>query len=212
MADNKLSLNVLKTDFIIVGPRSKMRDLEETLCTTIQNETIYRAPLVNSLGFFIDENLDWGDHVSHVLKKVSSGLSILKMSKNYLPQGTLKILYNSLIETHFRHGNIIWGNCGDTFLARLQKLQNRAARIITGSDYDTPAEPLIEQLRWKTVREWIQNDTSMICPLCSSMQPHQYLLAIRKWLHPLSKSESCKINLQKILRTSFSGWRITSCH
>ena len=53
-----LSLNVLKTDFIIVGPRSKMRDLEETLCITIQNESIYRAPFVKSLGFFIDENLD----------------------------------------------------------------------------------------------------------------------------------------------------------
>ena len=32
MTDNKLSLNVLKTDFIIVGTRSKMRDLEKTLC------------------------------------------------------------------------------------------------------------------------------------------------------------------------------------
>ena len=35
MTDNKLSLNVLKTD-IIVGTRSKMRDLEETLCITVQ--------------------------------------------------------------------------------------------------------------------------------------------------------------------------------
>ena len=83
------------------------------------------------------------------------------MSKNYLPQETLKILYNSLIETHFRYGNIIWGNCRETFLTRLQKLQNRAARIITGSDYDTPAEPLTEQLGWKTVREWIQNDVQI---------------------------------------------------
>ena len=65
----------------------------------------------------------------------------LSMSKNYLPQGTLKILYNSLVETHFGYGNIIWGSCEDTFLTRLQKLPNRAARIITGSDYDTPAEP-----------------------------------------------------------------------
>ena len=109
MADNKLSLNVLKTDFIIVGIRSKMRDLEETLCIMVQNESIYRALFVKLLGFFTDENLDWRDHVSYILKKVSSGLSILKMSKNYLPQGTLKILYNFLIETLFCYGNIIWG-------------------------------------------------------------------------------------------------------
>ena len=157
-----MSLNVLKTDFIIVGTRSKLRDLEETLCITVQIESIYRAPFVKFLGFFTDENLDWGDNVSHVLKKVSSGLSILKMSKNYLPQRTLRILYNFLIETHFRYGNIIWGNCGETFLTRLQKLQKRAARIITGSDYDTPAEPLIEPLGWKTVGELIQNDTSVM--------------------------------------------------
>ena len=48
----------------------KMRDLEETLCITVQSESIYRAPFVKYLGFFIDENLDWGYHVSHVLKKV----------------------------------------------------------------------------------------------------------------------------------------------
>ena len=73
MAD-KLALNVLKTDVIIVSTQSKMRDLEETLCITVQNESIYRAPFVKSLGLSIDENLDWEDHVSHVLKKVSSSL------------------------------------------------------------------------------------------------------------------------------------------
>ena len=46
-----------------------------------------------------------------------------------------------------------WENSEETFLTRLQKLQHRVARIITGSDYDTLAEPLIEQLGWKTVRE-----------------------------------------------------------
>ena len=57
MADNKLSLNVLKTDFIT---RSRIRDLEKTLCITVQNESIYRAPFVKSLWFFIDENLHYG--------------------------------------------------------------------------------------------------------------------------------------------------------
>ena len=47
MANNELSLNIfkviiLKTAFIIVDTRSKMRDMEDTLCTTVQNECIYR--------------------------------------------------------------------------------------------------------------------------------------------------------------------------
>ena len=161
MADNKLSLNVSKTGYIILGTRSKMKDLEEAFCITVQSESIYRAPFVKYLGFFIDENLDWNIMLAMFSRKFLQVYQFLSMSKNYLPQGTLKILYNSLIETHFRYGNIIWGNCGETFLTRLQKLQNRAARIITGSDYDTPAELLIEQLRWKTVRKLIHNDTSV---------------------------------------------------
>ena len=103
-------------DFVIVGTQSKMRDCEETLCITVRNEIIHRAPFVTFSGFFTDENLDWGDHVSNVLKKVSSGLTIVTMSKNYLPRVTLKILYNSLIETHFGYY---------LGLTSLQKLQNR---------------------------------------------------------------------------------------
>ena len=33
----------------------------------------------------------------------------------------------------------------------MQKLQNRAARIVTGSSFDTPGLPLIKKLGWKTI-------------------------------------------------------------
>ena len=46
MANNKLSLNIFKTDLNIVGTPSEIRDLEETLCITVQNECIYRKPLL----------------------------------------------------------------------------------------------------------------------------------------------------------------------
>ena len=48
-------------------------------------------------------------------------------------------------------------------------------------------------------------------PLVLKHATPSYLLTMRKWLHPFSKPQSCKINLQKISRTSFNGWRITSC-
>ena len=88
--------------------RSKNEIWRRFYVLRVQNECIYRAPFVKSLGSFTDENLDWEDHVGHVL--VSSGIPILKMSKNYLPQGTLKILHKSSVETHFHYDNIIRGN------------------------------------------------------------------------------------------------------
>ena len=47
----------------------------------------------------------------------------------------------------------MWGSCGETRLLTLQKLQNRAARIVTNSCYDAPADTLIETLNWPTIVE-----------------------------------------------------------
>ena len=44
----------------------------------------------------------------------------------------------------------------------LQKLQNRAARIVTNSPYDTSALPLIKSLGWLTIRELIDFETGKI--------------------------------------------------
>ena len=42
--------------------------------------------------------------------------------------------------------------------SRLQKLQNRAARIVTNSGCDAPADALIEKLNWPTIVEIIKRE------------------------------------------------------
>ena len=49
----------------------------------------------------------------------------------------------------FDYCNLVWGNCGKTLFDRLQKLQNRAARVLTISSCDADANLLIRQLDWK---------------------------------------------------------------
>ena len=43
----------------------------------------------------------------------------------------------------------MWGNCNLTLSNKLQKPQNRAARILTFSSYDTDVEDLFSKLRWR---------------------------------------------------------------
>ena len=45
--------------------------------------------------------------------------------------------------------SIVWGNCGKTLSEKLQKMQNRAARILTSSSFDADARYLLQQLGWK---------------------------------------------------------------
>ena len=44
----------------------------------------------------------------------------------------------------------------------LQKLQNRAARIVANSSYDAPAANLIKELKWPTVHDMIKQETTTI--------------------------------------------------
>ena len=44
----------------------------------------------------------------------------------------------------------------------LQKLQNRAARIVTNGSYDATAANLIKELKWPTVHDMIKQETTTI--------------------------------------------------
>ena len=67
MRDNKLALNTLNTEFILISSVPKLRKIEETYCIHIQDESVYRSPHTKSLGFYTDQHLDWEDHINHIL-------------------------------------------------------------------------------------------------------------------------------------------------
>ena len=75
MTSDKLILNILKTEFLVIASGVKVKELKEMLCVHVQGEPIYRSPYAKSLGFYIDQQLDWEDHVTHVIKKCSYCLS-----------------------------------------------------------------------------------------------------------------------------------------
>ena len=55
-------------------------------------------------------------------------------------------MYQALIQPHFDYCCSVWDNFGETLSNTLQKLQNRAVRVITRSPYDASASPLLDSL------------------------------------------------------------------
>ena len=53
----------------------------------------------------------------------------------------------------------MWGCAGTT---EINRLQNRAARIVTNSSFDSPSNQLIENLGWKTINEVIDIESKTI--------------------------------------------------
>ena len=88
-----------------------------------------------ALGVCIDEFLSWDKHIDKISKKVSSGIGAIRKLKSCVDRNTLICAYNALILPHFDYCCKVRDTIGVNLsvrLVRLQKLQNRAARVITG--------------------------------------------------------------------------------
>ena len=119
------------------------------------------------LGVQIDNSLDLKEHIKVTSSKVSKAVGFLRHAKPFLPKETLTTLYTGIIEPHFRYCCLVWGCSGVTEINQLQKLQNRAAQIVAGSSFDTPCQPLIKELGWKTIDQLITSETNII--VCKSI-------------------------------------------
>ena len=162
---NKLSLNVMKTHSMLISTKPKLKALKsknESLRLKIHVDELEVVQKTKYLGIQIDNSLDWKVHIKVTLSKVSKAVGFLRHAKPFLPEEILKTLYTGIIEPHFCYCCLVWGCSGVTEMNQLQKLENRAARIVTGSSFDTPCQPLIKELGWKTIDQLITSEANIM--------------------------------------------------
>ena len=105
------------------------------------------------------------------------------------------------------------GSANSTNLQRLQKLQNRAAGIVTDSPYDAHLEPLTKELDWLTIKQLIYTETVKIVYKALHNEAPDYL---KELFHRLSDTQNRELRNSKtdpyifLLRTC-SGQR-SSAH
>ena len=159
---NKLSLNVVKTPSMLLSTKQRkntFKSRNETYHLKIRGNELQDATKSKYLGVVIDCSLDWREQIQSISSKVSRAIGFLTYAHSFLPMETVIALYRGIVEPHFRYCFSVCGCAGKTEVNQLQKLQNRAARIVTGSRFDAPSGPIIEGLGWKTIEELIESET-----------------------------------------------------
>ena len=106
---------------------------------------------------------------------MTRAIAIIRHTKKLIPKHTLKMLYQGLVEPHFRFCCSVWEICGITTRCTLEKLQNRTIRIITDSPYDAPAKPLLIQFKLPSIAEMIRQESSSMVYRAINGQAPPYL-------------------------------------
>ena len=130
---------------------------------SVNNHPLSQETSVKLLGVQIDEKLNWSQHITYLVSKISPKISLISRLKHALSPALLNTVYKSIIQPLFDYCDTVWGYCFKSQQYILQRLQNRAARIITGNfDYTQSATDLIQNLGWTKLAERRKFHTSIL--------------------------------------------------
>ena len=120
---HKLTLNVKKTKYAIIGSRYKLNNLNHDFIVSVDNREIERVTSYKYIGVEIDETLSWRNHTDSLCKKVSAGIGAIKRVRHLVPSQTLHQMYDALVEPYLEYCCEVWGCMGLCQCDRLQKLK-----------------------------------------------------------------------------------------
>ena len=76
---NKLSLNVTKTEFILIGSNQLLKKISDHQPNiTIKDQPIKRVSESKTLGAIVDQHLKWKSNTENKCKKITSALYALR--------------------------------------------------------------------------------------------------------------------------------------
>ena len=100
------------------------------------------------------KDLRFHSHINNIVKKVNITLGPLYPVAPYLPRPVLNQIYSTYIMPHFDYCDVIYDGLlttGDCL--RLERLQNRSARLVTGTLLRTSTDKLRSDLGWNSLKD-----------------------------------------------------------
>ena len=107
-------------------------------CICVQLHGKLKSLLHRSYGDRDVDVCEGGDGVGVAMVMVMVMLMVIVMVM-VMVMMIMTMMCRGIVELHFRYCCSVWGNCGVTRLQTLQKLQNRAARIVKRSNFESSA-------------------------------------------------------------------------
>ena len=193
---NKLTLNVKKTEFMLIASKRKLKQFSYDPCILIGNHNIKQVTNKKVLGITLDDELRWHKHNDLQCKKLSKSIALLRRSKRFVNQNVLTNMYNSLVLPQFTYCSNVWNDGSRTHTDKLLKMQKRADRIITGSTYEVRSKDIFNILHWEPIettlkkREMIMTFKALQGQLPECMT--NFFKICLNDMYPLSSAEAFK--------------------
>ena len=102
----------------------------ENVNISIGNASIETSNTIELLGIIIDNKLNFNEHISNLLKKGNQKLHALARISKYLDKDKLRIVMKTFIQSQFNYCPLIWMFHSRIMNNKINKLHERALRIV----------------------------------------------------------------------------------
>ena len=204
MTANKLKLNDEKTELVVFHkPRTELL-IEDV---KVGSSRVHNSPNVRNLGFTLDETLSLKDHVTRLCRNIHYHLKTIGYIRNMLDENSARLVVHALVTSRIDYCNSLLFGLPNTLLKRIQKLQNKAARLVTNTKTREHITPVLKSLHWLPVEFRIKFKMACLAYKCIHGTAPPYLSSLLSLRHQqrLLRSSSQILLDSKIPTTSFSS-------
>ena len=145
---SKLKLNLSKTEFFLIGTKLQREKFLNNFPCLLLGQDTNPSTSARNLGVLFDNSLNFRKHISQHIRHASiisvTCVEFEKVCPYILPS---KLQWHSSVVS-----NSLFHNMPEKDIARLQRVQNCLARVVTKAPRFSRSVPILKRLHWLPVK------------------------------------------------------------
>ena len=154
LAENFLKLNDEKTEFLLISSKTSTTTSIQSI--QVGNDSIQTSDKVRNIGAIFDSNMTMQSHIKNITKQAHFQLKNIGNIRKFLTQQAVETLVHAFISSRIDNCNALLYGVPQCLINNLQRVQNTAARVVTGTKKFEHITPVLKTLHWLPVKERIQ--------------------------------------------------------
>ena len=195
---NSLLTNPDKTKVLVLGTSKMLQRLPDDFHVTLLDKRITPTISARDLGIQFDSTLSFNEHIANTVSTCIAILCQINRVKHLFDPRMLESIISSLVFSKLYYCSNVWSSTSKKNIERLQKVQNFAARIITGTQKYEHITPILKQLNWLPVSDMLKYFVGVLAFKCLNGLAPDYLNSYfqeRLSLHDRNTRNKQKLNI-----------------
>lgn len=146
LTENRLSLSIEKTNFIIYHTKKRKIDHHFNYIRLGNNITIKRVSSIKYLGLILDEHMSWELQIKSICENLVKFMGIFYNTRSVIPFHSKKQLYYAFVYSRIVYGLEVYGSSIKSQLSKVQIMQNKLLKILFNKDRQYSTTQLHQEL------------------------------------------------------------------